>query len=271
MSNADQLTPRKVVADLGVLGSLPVFLAAIYFFVPVPIQEQLALDHQNVQFYTLFTAAYVHASTGHLVANLTGYAIAVSYAYWLCLQMERRKWFWGTTGLLLTVVPAVTNAANVVLFGSYLPEVSGLSRGFSGVVGAFGGFLFVAFVVAVRDTYDGNLAQFVGVSLFLLLLLMLELVYAGTVRPIVGGAVAVGIGIQAVGYLYERDRDLLGNQIDRRKLVVHLVGGMLIVAVLAYLILTLFPSKLVQGGGFVNIFAHGLGLITGFSTAVIIL
>lgn len=89
--------------------------------------------------------------------------------------------------MLLVAVPIVVNASNLVLFGTYLPEVNGLSRGFSGVVGAFGGFLFVVFVVAVRDTYDGNFAQLVGLSLFLLLLVMLELVYARTVRPVVGG------------------------------------------------------------------------------------
>jgi len=269
VSNADQLTPRKVVADLGVLGSLPVFLAAIYFFAPVPIQEQLALDHQNVQFYTLFTAAYVHASTGHLVANLTGYAIAVSYAYWLCLQMERRKWFWGTTGLLLTVVPAVTNVANVVLFGSYLPEVSGLSRGFSGVVGAFGGFLFVVFVFAVRDAYDRNFAQLVGMSLFLLLLVILEFVYAGTIRPVVGGAVVVGIGFQVIGYFYERDPGLPSRRIVGYELIVQIVAAILIILVLSYLIFVLFPSKLVQNGGFVNIFAHGIGFLSGISFSMI--
>lgn len=245
------------------LSSLPVLLAAIYFFVPVPIQEQIAVDHQNVRLYALFTAAYVHASTGHLVVNITGYAVAVSYAYWLCLQMDRRRWFWATTALLLIVVPVVTNAATAVLFGTYLPEVSGLSRGFSGVVGAFGGFLFVAFVIAVRDAYDGNLAQLVGVSLFLLLLVMVDLVYAGVVRPVVAAVVAVGIGVQITGYIYDRDRGFPHHRVASREDIVQLAGGLLVVAVLASLIYALFPSEFVQGGGFMNIFAHGIGFMIG--------
>jgi hypothetical protein len=265
VSNTDQLTPLEVASDLGKLGVLPLLLAAIYFFVPISIQEQLALDHQNVQLYALFTAAYVHAGTGHLIANITGYAVAVSYAYWLCLQTERRKWFWSTTVVLLVAVPIVVNASNLVLFGTYLPEVTGLSRGFSGVVGAFGGFLFVAFVVAVRDTYDGNLAQLAGMSLFLLLLVMLEVVYAGTVRPVVGVAVLFGIAVQIIGYFYERERSFDVTEIVNRELLIQFVGGLLIVTVLGYLVFALFPSRLIQGDGFVNIFAHSLGFFLGVS------
>ena len=92
---------------------------------------------------------------------------------------------------------------------------------------------------------------------------MLELVYAGTVRPIVGGAVAVGIGIQAIGYLYERDSGLPDRSYVCHRIILQLVGGLLIVVVLGYLIFTLFPSKLVQDGGFVNIFAHGFGFFVG--------
>lgn len=165
--------------------------------------------------------------------------------------------------MLLVAVPIVVNASNLVLFGTYLPEVNGLSRGFSGVVGAFGGFLFVVFVVAVRDTYDGNFAQLVGLSLFLLLLVMLELVYARTVRPVVGGAVAVGIVVQLTGYFYQRDSKISNTKAPNRKYVFHLVAGLLIVVVLAYLVFALFPSRPAQGGGFVNIFAHGMGFLLG--------
>jgi hypothetical protein len=172
--------------------------------------------------------------------------------------------------VLLVAVPIVVNAVNVVLFGTYLPEVTGLSRGFSGVVGAFGGFLFVAFVVAVRDTYDWNLAQLVGLSLFLLLLVMLEVVYAGTVRPIVGGAVAVGIAVQLIGYFHQRKRSLSSIVIVGRNHVYQFIAGLLIIVVLSYLVFALFPSKIVQGGGFVNILAHGTGFLLGFCISPLI-
>lgn len=267
MTNEKELKPKEVAADLVMLALIPGLLAGIYFFVPISIQNQLALDYDNIQPHALFTAAYIHADTGHLLSNVTGYAVAVSYAYWLCLQTKRRQWFWRTMMTLLFVVPPVVNIANVVLFGTYFPEFNGLSRGFSGVVGAFGGFLFVALVAAVSEIYNGNLAQLVGMSLFLLLLVMLEVVYAGTIRPIVGGAVAVGIAVQLVGYFYQRDRSLSGIGFTGRNQVFQLGAGLLVIVVLAYLVFALFPSKLVQGGGFVNIFAHGIGTISGGVTA----
>lgn len=219
----------------------------------------------------LFTAAYVHAGVDHLLGNILGYLLAASYTYWLCLQFERRRWFWRTTLALLLVVPIFVNVANLLIFGTYVPKVEGYSCGFSGVVGAFGGFLFVAFVLAVRDVYDGAAAQVVGVSLFLLLLLMLDFVYAGTLKPLVGGAVAFGIGAQVVGVLYERNWHLPTIKASTGVLAVRGVSGLLVVAVVALLVFALFPAQPVQGGALVNIFGHGIGFITGGVGAFVLL
>ncbi|PAU84563.1 hypothetical protein CK500_03355 [Halorubrum salipaludis] len=250
-------------SDLALILSVPILLTSILFFTPTSLQQQLALRPTDPQWYTVFTAAYVHAGVDHLQSNVVGYLLAVSYAYWLCLHTRRRRWFRRTTVGLLIVTPIVVNGVDLLLFGTYLPEIEGLSRGFSGVVGGFGGFLLVAFVVAVRDTYNSELAQIVGVALVLLLLQLIDVVYAGMVRPLVAGLVTFGIVMQVIGVLYERGWEIPVIEASPRTLALRAISGTLVLSVLAILVLQMFPGTLVEGGTFVNIVAHGVGLLTG--------
>jgi len=256
-------TPYGVGLNFILILSVPALLASIQFLTPTAFQQQLALTPSEPQWYTVFTAAYVHASASHLSGNLFGYFLAVSYTYWLCLHTNRRRWFQRTTIALLLFTPIVVNIGNVLAFGTVLPEVEGYSRGFSGVVGGFGGFLLVAFVVAVKDTYGSELAEVVGVSLVLFLLLLVSLVYSGGIQPIVAGLVAVGIGLQVIGTLYERDWELPTVDVTSQAFAFQVVSGGLVVTVLAVLVLLLFPAALVEGGTFTNIVGHGVGIVTG--------
>jgi len=263
VTNAVPPTRYEVALDLGLILAIPTFLALIHFLTPTTLQQQLALTPSDPQWYTVFTAAYVHASASHLTGNLFGYLLAASYTYWLCLHTNRRRWFRRTTIALLLVTPIVVNIGNILAFGTVLPEVEGYSRGFSGVVGGFGGFLLVAFVAAVKDTYGSDFAEVIGVSLVLLLLLLLSVVYSGGVQPLVAGLVAFGIGLQVVGALYERDWELPTVDVEPRTLAFQVVSGGLVVTVLTVLVVSLFPAALVEGGTFTNIVGHGVGLLTG--------
>ncbi|TKX85002.1 hypothetical protein EXE43_15860 [Halorubrum sp. SS5] len=268
MTEADSQGEPQVGIDIGIIALIAVTLVAIHFFTPTTLQQQLALTPIDPRWYTVFTAAYVHASASHLSGNLFGYFLAVSYTYWLCLHTNRRQWFRRTTIALLFITPIVVNIGNVLVFGSVLPEVEGYSRGFSGVVGGFGGFLLVAFVVTVKDTYGSELAEVVGVSLVLLLLLLVSVVYAGGIQPLVAGLVALGIGLQVIGTLYERDWELPTVDLASRAVAFQVIFGGLVVSVLAVLVLLLFPAALVEGGTFTNIVGHGVGLVAGTITAV---
>ena len=263
MTDASPPTRHELAGDLALILAVPALLASIHFLTPTTLQQQLALRPSDPQWYSVFTAAYVHAGVDHLRGNVVGYLIAVSYTYWLCLHTDRRRWFRRTTIALLLVTPIVVSTANILAFGTVLPEVEGYSRGFSGVVGGFGGFLLVAFVVAVWDTYGSDLAEVVGVSLVLLLLLLISVVYAGRVQPIVAGLVTLGIGLQVVGSLYQRDWELPTVDVASRAFAFQLAFGGLVVTVLAFLVLLLFPAAVVEGGTFTNIVGHGIGLLMG--------
>jgi membrane associated rhomboid family serine protease len=254
---------KRLGLDLLLIASIAAVLTTVHVLVPSPLREQLALRPADPQWYTLQTAAYVHASFDHLQANLIGYLLAVSYAYWLCLYLERRQWFWQTTIGLLVITPVVVNSANVVLYGTYLPDIDGVARGFSGVVAAFAGFLLVSFLAAIREAHTAQLAQAVGVGLILLLLLLIDTVYARTVRPIVAGLVAFGACVQAAPLLYHRDWGTVVHARSREQLLFQIAGASFIILILTILTLQMFPAELVLDNAFVNVFAHGIGFVFG--------
>lgn len=265
------LIGKQHALDLLLIVSIVAVLTVVHVLVPPFLQDQLALRPADPQWYTLLTAAYTHASFDHLKGNLIGYLLAVCYVYWLCLYLECRQWFWQTTLGLLVITPLVVNSANVLLYGTYLPEINGVTRGFSGVVAAFVGFLLISFTAAIREAHTAQLAQAIGVGLILLLLLLIDTMYAKTLRPIVAGLVVFGICIQAASVLYHRDWDTLVQTRSREQLIFQIVGGGLIVLVLAILTLQMFPAELVVNNSFVNIFAHGIGFIIGNAVSAVFL
>ncbi len=269
MSNGSRSIRTEVISDITLILAIPTFLTSIYFLIPTNVQQQLALRPNDPQWYTLFTAAYVHANVDHLRGNVIGYLLAAGYAYWLCFCIDQRQWFRRTTLGLLVVTPIVVNGVNLLTFGTYLPEVNGLSRGFSGVVGGSGGFLLIAFVLAVWDIYNSEVAQVVGVTLCLLLLQLTDVVYSRRVRPLVGTLVTFGIALQVVGGLHERGWELPAVDVAPRPLGFHLISGGLVSGVLALLVLRLFPATLVEGGTFVNVIAHGTGALTGCVLSIV--
>ena len=270
MTKVAPSTRYELGSDLILIISVPVLLTLVHFLTPSALQHQLALTPTDPRWYTVFTAAYVHAGVDHLSGNLFGYVLAVSYAYWLCRYADRRQWFRRTFIALLLATPIVVNISNILAFGTVLPEVKGYSRGFSGIVAGFGGFLLVAFVVAVCDTYGSDLAEVVGVSLILLLMLLISVVYAGRVQPLVAGLVTFGIGLQVIGALYQRDWEMPTINVAPRALAFQFASGGLTVVVLAFLVLLLFPAALVESGTFTNIAGHGVGLLSGIVIASIV-
>jgi len=100
---------------------------------------------------------------------------------------------------------------------------------------------------------------------------LIDVVYSGTVRPVIAGLITFGIALQVVGVLYERGWELPVVEALRRTIVLRAVSGALVVGVLAILVLQMFPGTLVEGGTFVNIVAHGVGFLSGAILSIIIL
>ncbi|PSQ46782.1 hypothetical protein BRD15_08465 [Halobacteriales archaeon SW_6_65_15] len=182
--------PRSAVAtDLATIAAVGLVLVAIHVLVPQSLQDYLAFDHgafapesllapgglagltlRGSQFDNLLTAAYVHANRGHLLSNLGGYVSLSLVTYLICLQADRRRWFRRTFPLFLVVLPVAVNLTSYVVLESRFPTASPISRGFSGVVAGFGGFLLAAVAVHLRTNYSRETVFFVSQFAILLLL-----------------------------------------------------------------------------------------------------
>jgi len=267
---ADMASDRTLALDAALLLSIPTLLAAIHFLTPTSLQQILVFDHTRFNGYTLLTAAYVHASNTHLFSNLVGYALTALYTYALCLFVDERQWFRRTLPLHLLVLPVLVNLTSYAIFQLQYPDADPVSRGFSGVVGGLGGFLLVALYVFVKKRHDGEIAYAVGLTVFLLLMQLIDLRYAGGFRPSVTGLVLLGSGLVFVQYA-RRGVEVPDGE-ARHKVVITAGAVGLVGVVLGVLILGLFPEAeaLVEGGSFTNVFAHAAGFVWGIVLTITI-
>ena len=261
MESSDR-SRATLAADLVPVAAVCLLLVAVHFGVPAPVQDRLAFDHAVFAPATLLTAAYVHASRSHLFNNVGGFLSLAVVTYFVCLHADRRRWYRRTLVAFLVALPVVVNLTSYAILASRYPGTEPVSRGFSGVVAGFAGFLLVALVVQLRRTYSGATAFFVGQFAVLLLLGELLWIYAERVAPLEAGAVAVGLALSVAGVVSRgRGRRLSDEHFRQVGLDLILVG--LVFSLLVWSVYGLFPTDLLVDGSFIDVFAHAAGFVEG--------
>lgn len=261
-------TWRQTVRDGTVLAAIGTALLAVHFWVPVDVRAQLVFDHERVAPWSLLTAAYVHNSTQHLLGNLVGYGIGAAIAYLLCVGQDRRRWFWMTTSVFLIVLPILVNVTSYAAFQTLGLEPT--SRGFSGVVAGFVGFILVALARQIADDYGLTVGWRVGQGVFLLLLGEISVIYTGMPSLLISGLLVVGLGL-SFGQLGLQGLRQDWDATERRKVALDMVFAGLVVVLLIVYVWILFPATLVQRGTVTNIAAHGLGFLSGILLSTFLL
>lgn len=254
---------RRFADDVGLVLAVVGLLAGLQFLVPRSAQSVLYFRHDLAEPWTLLTASYVHADADHLARNVLGYLLAAAYAYALCVGAGRRGWFRRTLAAFLVVLPVLVALASYAVFALGYPSMRLSSKGFSGVVGGFAGFLLVALYAYLGERRSASVGASVCVSLFLLCLFSVDVRYAGGVRPEMAGPVAAGVALAGGWTAVEGRVGLPGRRrwaAVEDAAVVTLVG-----AVLGVLTFGLFPdpSAVVRDGAVTNVFAHAAGLFLG--------
>ncbi|WP_135829659.1 hypothetical protein [Halorussus halobius] len=280
--------PRSaVVADLAGVAAVGVLLVAVHLLLPASTNDRLAFDHAafapvaslasdglaalalgRTQLDNLLTAAYVHAGPAHLLSNLGGYASLAAVTYLVCLHAGRRAWFRRTVPVLLVVLPVTVNLTSYALLAARFPDTSPISRGFSGVVAGFGGFLVVAVAVHLRRTYARETVSLVGLFATALLVGELRWIYASRVGLLEGGTVAVGLALSVSGIL-ARGYEATYADAHYRRVGQDLLYVGLVLALLVWLVYGLFPADPLADGAFTNVFAHGAGFLEGGAFAAL--
>jgi len=245
-----------------VLGMLIVGLGlvAIHYVAPISVKDQFVFNHERLAPWTVLTAAYVHASTRHLVNNLVGYWISAGLVYWLCSIQDSQSWFWRTTVLFLIALPILVNLTSYGVFQSL--GIVATTRGFSGVVAGYVGFILVALGRWLADRHDHRLGMTVGQVLFVLLLGEIALIYVG--RPSLVMLTLFGAAFTlSVGRLLRRGLQQTWTPAERQQVALEAAFVTTITAILAIFIWMLFPAQLVQHGNRVDIIGHATGFLWG--------
>jgi hypothetical protein len=254
--------------DYILLAAVPILLAAIHFLTPDTFQQALAFDHTQFDGYTLLTAAYIHASDAHLYNNLIGYALAATYTYALCLTVKELYWFRRTFLVHLLTLPVLVNLTSYAIFATLYPGAEPVSRGFSGVVSGFVGFLLVALSVFVRKRHSRKIGYATGLILLLVLMQLIDLRYSGSFRPLVTGLIALASLLVLLPYF--RNGIEIPDEGTQRHTGLSIAGVAVVGFISAYLILKLFPETgaLTEGGTFTNIFGHAAGFLWGILVSI---
>ncbi|WP_439027189.1 hypothetical protein [Haloarchaeobius sp. DT45] len=252
----DELT--HIIKELVALSVIPLALTAIHLFFPTA-RHTLALAHDDLHLLPLWLSAFVHVNSGHLLSNLTGYILAIVPTYLVYLHWNRRGLFWHSVALALLLVPPVVNLGSFVYFTSQGLAEGTVSRGFSGVVGAFAGMGLASVVAFVAEVYGLRRAYWLAQAVVLAAGGVILVGLVGGLEPLHVGLVGVGLVLSVTG-LIGPERDVLARarQQSTTLLVLGYAVGMSLVVV--YL---LFPSDVVGDGGVTNVVAHATGIVVG--------
>ncbi|WP_302080598.1 hypothetical protein [Salinibaculum rarum] len=258
---------QQLLTDVGFVNLLVAFVTAIHFGLPASIRAKLLFNHDAFEPWTLLTSAYVHHDATHLLNNLVGLLIAASAIYWLCWQLEARRWFRVTAATFVLALPILVNLSSYAIFEVIVPNASPTTRGFSGVVAGFAGFLFAALVVWIAAQTTWSIAVYLGEGVTVLMAWILALIYSGFELHIAGLAV-VGIGFSGWGVLTETNPARIRNHWRESLPDASVAFG--VIMVLLWFLLVLFPLDFTSGEVATNIFAHGAGFVWGTLLALVL-
>ena len=132
--------------DSAILLATAIGLVAAY--IVVPSDSAFVFAYSDPSVLAMWTAAAQHDSVSHLVSNVGTYTLVVSVTYLIYLKEKRRTQFWTIVAGCLLVAPLVTTAGDYWLLVVYWDVVapSATAQGFSGVVSALVGVLFVSLI-----------------------------------------------------------------------------------------------------------------------------
>lgn len=87
LADADLRVPsRRVVAEVGILLSIPVVLALFHFGIPESTRVEFHFYFEDPSLHSIWASAYLHSSVSHLRGNILTYLLLVSVLY--------PTWYW---------------------------------------------------------------------------------------------------------------------------------------------------------------------------------
>ncbi|MFD1572064.1 hypothetical protein [Halorubrum laminariae] len=258
--------------EIAILSGVVGVLVTVHFFLPEALRSQFLFTYGEPTVVSAWTAAVLHDSVSHLASSVTWYVLVMGAAYALTTTWERRRPFWLAVVGCLVLAPPITKLGDYWLLKVQWNLVADATtaRGFSGVVSAFGGLLYVSLArtATAGYGYDAGVATTGTIVLGALsALAFTSAVLSPSVAVVLCAIVAftIGIGIVRNRPKIPTWREWTRSQRDR--LLPIVVGCVVVVVLLSQL----FQVQLDETGRFVSVIAHGTGFATGMIVTVLVL
>ncbi|WP_152422417.1 hypothetical protein [Halorubrum californiense] len=263
MSGVQPVSTLKQSVEATILAGVGGLLVAIHLLFPASLRTELAFTYGEPSLVSAWTAAAVHDSWSHLVSNVAWYGVVVGSTYVLLAKRGRRRTFWLATAGCVVVAPPVTKLVDYWVLLLQWEVVAGITTasGFSGVVSAFGGMLYVVLLGTVTAWY-GYAAGVAASGTVTAASLTVLSVTSDVLPEIAGITLAVTSVILFVIGAYHRaliQRMRRAWAHDRDAGVRVGIGWGVVVVLIA----VLFQVELDATRRFVNVVAHGTGFTTG--------
>jgi hypothetical protein len=258
--------------EIAILSGVVGVLVTVHFFLPEALRSRFLFTYGEPTVVSAWTAAILHDSVSHLVSSVTWYAVVMASAYALSMTWTRRRPFWFAVVGCLVLAPPMTKLVDYWLLKVQWNLVvdATTARGFSGVVSAFGGLLYVSLARTATAKY-GYAAGVATTGIIVLGALSALTFTSAMLSPSVAVvlctivASAIGIGIVRNRPKIPTWRAWVWSQRDG--LLPIVVGCVVVVVLLSQL----FQVQLDETGRFVSVIAHGTGFATGMIVTVLVL
>lgn len=263
-------TSERIVEGI-ILSLIPLILASIYYLTPVPIQHTLVLDHTDPVVYTFWTNSLIHSHQSasiHLINNLVWYSLLIFPCWSLYCFLDERRKFWSAFLLLIILGPLVASLSSYVIFEVIMDFGIQNDRGFSGVVGAIGGFLLMSIIGTFVQEQEEKISILSMGMYFSILLLQLGITTSRKLWTLAGlsslTAVSAGSNTQ-----YMSSFPKLHNWMMENSRLSFLILICVCVSVMAFS--ASLPSNIISSSGAIkNIVAHGAGILFGMGVQILL-
>lgn len=239
---------------------LPVLLTVVQFAVDpadwaLPLSAPSIISSPEV-FVRAFTSSYVHEDLGHLGRNILAYFLLMLALYPLTLLAEWRRHFAAASLGYLTVGAFVVSQMSLILPASVYQH----GLGFSGINGAFLGFLPLVLFAAIDRSAYPTLHPFWSV-VPVLWTMPVVFWYAPTLLPMLSRAplldLIFGFTLVALIFTY-----ILHRVVGINTVVAGLVSSDVLVIGLGLGLIVFFGQFIAAGEA--NVVAHFFGYYVGF-------
>lgn len=261
----DGFLARLPFVEFAAILLVPVVLLGIYEFVPVEVQNSLAFHYRDPSVVSVWSSALVHEGWLHVKSNVLGYAIGVFPAFLVYEHWRRRRLFLVTFAVILAVTPLVTKTFDYVVVYEVLGwfGVETVSRGFSGVASAFGGMLLAVNGLMIADEHTRLIGWTVSLLIVVTAFTVLS-VPTGVFSPLIAVLALVAVSLSVLQFTSHSTastlQEIRSRVWDQRWNVFFTVYTG---AIVVFIVVAIFPADVVNGDGFVNIFSHGTGFVSG--------